>query len=76
MTYPEINLPEMNNRIHIGFSDCLQIEVESNELDFKTLKKEALELVETIKSDIMKSKTKPNPIDAAWYKWEKDNYVL
>jgi hypothetical protein len=62
--YPELNLPERTNRIHIGFSDCLQVEVESNELNFKELKKEALNLVETIKSDIMKSKTKPNPIDA------------
>lgn len=61
---PTVSLPERNNRIHIGFSDCLNIEVESSELSFEELKKEALDLVETIKSDIMKTKTKPNPIDA------------
>jgi len=59
------HLPERNNRIHIGFSDCLNIEVESSELSFEELKNEALSLVETIKNDIMKSKTKPNPNDVA-----------
>lgn len=64
--YPSsINLPERNNRIHIGFSDCLNIEVESSELSFEELKKEALFLVETIKEDIMKSKTKPSLTDVA-----------
>ena len=63
--YPELNLPERVNRIHIGFSDCLNIEVESSELSFKDLKAEALSLVNTIKNDIIKTKSKPDPCDVA-----------
>lgn len=56
--HPDYILPEKNNRIHIGFSDHLNIEVESNELSFQDLKKEALSLVETIKIDKIEIETK------------------
>ncbi len=62
---PNFNLPERTNRIHIGFADGSNIKVESDELSFQDLRKEALDLIEIIKADIMKFKSKPDPCDVA-----------
>ena len=43
------------NRIKIGFGDCLEIEVESEELNFLQLKEEALMLLETAKNTVIKA---------------------
>lgn len=50
----------MHNRISIGYRDCIQVELESDELSFNDLKKETLELVHIIKTDLLKSDSKPN----------------
>ncbi len=63
--YPDWNLPEKTNKIHIGFADGSSIKVESSELSFDDLKRESLGLIEVIKAGIMKSKSKPDPCDVA-----------
>ena len=43
------------NRIKIGFGDCLEVEVESEELDFWQLKKEMLMLLDIAKQTVIKT---------------------
>jgi hypothetical protein len=43
------------NRIKIAFGDCLEVEVESEELNFLQLKEEALRLLEIAKKTVIKT---------------------
>lgn len=43
------------NRIKIAFGDCLEVEVESEELNFLQLKEEALLLLEVAKNTVIKT---------------------
>ena len=43
------------NRIKIGFGDCLEVEVESEELGFLQLKEEALKILEIAKKIVIKT---------------------
>lgn len=52
----------MHNRINISFRDCLQLEIESDELKFDELKKEALELIEVVKGHLV-DETEPDDHD-------------
>lgn len=53
------------NRIHISFRDCLAVEIESSELSFADLKKEALELVGIVKKSLIDSEKKANENEVA-----------
>lgn len=50
------------NRIKIAFGECLEVEVESEELDFEQLKKESLELLEVAKKTVIKTPTNKNEV--------------
>lgn len=54
-----------NNRINISYRDCLQVEVESGELLFSELKKEALELLKVVKGHLVDSEKPPNEHEVA-----------
>lgn len=43
------------NRIKIAFGDCLEVEVESEELSFLQLKEEALSLLDIAKKTVIKT---------------------
>jgi hypothetical protein len=48
------------NRIKIGFGECIEIEVESEELNFLQLKEEALLLLDVAKTTIIKTPVNPH----------------
>jgi hypothetical protein len=54
-----------NNRINISYRDCLQVEVESGELNFAQLKMEALELLKIVKEHLVDSESEPNENEVA-----------
>ena len=43
------------NRIKIVLSECIEVEVESEELDFEQLKLQALELLEVAKKSVLRT---------------------
>lgn len=50
------------NRIKIGFGDCLEVEVESEELSFLQLKEEALSLLDVAKKTVIKTPVNQNEV--------------
>lgn len=48
------------NRIKIAFGDCLEVEVESEELSFLKLKDEALSLLDVAKKTVIKAPANPH----------------
>lgn len=62
---PNIPTEIMTNRINIAFRDCLQIEIESNELKFSDVKKEILDLLKIVKKDLLDAEKKPNEHEVA-----------
>lgn len=50
------------NRIKIGFGDCLEVEIESEELNFLQLKTEALQLLEIAKKIVTKAPADKNEV--------------
>ena len=50
------------NRIRICFSECIEVEVESEELNFLQLKEEALLLLDVAKKTVIKTPANHNEV--------------